>query len=84
MFKFKNIFKNKLNNIKLGPDGVITQIGHNFKHEYSEKLEEKEKPKNIETLYKLDKEIPPYLYYTNKLNENINLEYGDPMNKPFG
>ena len=50
--------------IVLGPDGQLTQIGNKL----NEEISDKKKKKDREIFYRLLEEIPPYLYYTNKID----------------
>lgn len=50
--------------IVLGPDGQLTQIGNKL----DEDISDKKKKKDREIFYRLLEEIPPYLYYTNKID----------------
>ncbi len=55
--------------IVLGPDGEITQIGNKLNENNST---EKTK-KGSQIIYRLFDEIPPYLYYTNKIDTTTTL-----------
>ena len=66
----KKIKSNSISNGKvvvLGPDGNITQIGSKIDDVNFQNKQYKKKP---EIFYRLFDEIPPYLYYTNKIDTN--------------
>ena len=55
--------------VVLGPDGEITQIGNKL----NETIASKEAKKGSQVIYRLFDEIPPYLYYTNKIDTTVTL-----------
>ena len=57
--------------VVVAPDGELLKIGKSIK----EDIENRDKNKKDDVLYRLYDEIPPYLYYTNKLDENLLLNY---------
>jgi hypothetical protein len=68
--------KNKKNQqqsgvVVMAPDGELLKIGKSIK----EDAENRDKNKKDDVIYRLYDEIPPYLYYTNKLDENLLLNY---------
>lgn len=50
--------------VVIGPDGEITQIGSKL----SDDISNKKTKKSSQLLYRLFDKIPPYLYYTNKID----------------
>lgn len=68
----------------LGPDGEISELGHKI-----EKVNLKVDETKIEIEKKSVNErkgskVPPYLYYTSKIDNEVKLEYGNLLDKPFG
>lgn len=57
--------------VVVAPDGELLKIGKSIK----EDAENRDKNKKDDVIYRLYDEIPPYLYYTNKLDENLLLNY---------
>lgn len=57
--------------IIMAPDGTMMKIGKALNEELTG-LEEKKK--NDPTLYRLFDKIPPYLYYTNKIDGNLDID----------
>lgn len=65
--------------IVVGPSGELIKIGETIFDDLSllesSRASHKE---NDELVYRLFDEIPPYLYFTNKLDESVNVTYGNP------
>ena len=64
----------------LGPDGVMLQVGHSLNNK--ETIGEKKSQKR--PVYRLPNEVPAYLFFSNKLSNNVNLDYGNSLDRPFG
>ncbi len=68
----------------VGPDGEISSVGYTLSDEQVTVLKEKQTRSNQESVvYKLEPEVPPYLYYSKKLDDNVNINYGNMLDKPF-
>jgi hypothetical protein len=65
--------------IVVGPNGELIKIGETIFDDLSLMESSRASHKeNDELVYRLFDEIPPYLYFTNKLDESVNLTYGNP------
>ena len=80
-------FRDKLGVIVLAPDGRIVRIGRSLLEDSKLKMENEvirkstgEKPAESELVYRLFDKIPPYLYYTNKLDQNNVKSFDTPSN----
>jgi hypothetical protein len=61
------------------PDGEIVNFGVSYEVEESEKLKVRQQADNgefdDEIIYRLYESILPFLYFTNKLDKNLHLEF---------
>lgn len=74
-------------NVILGPDGEVSKIGISLNQQLADLQREKRDEKERQAaLYKLEDGgvPPPYLYYSNKLASDVDIEYGNLLDRPFG
>lgn len=75
-------------NVILGPDGEVSKIGISLNQQLADLQRDKrdEKEHCQAALYKLEDGgvPPPYLYYSNKLASDVDIEYGNLLDRPFG
>ncbi|CAF0829746.1 unnamed protein product [Brachionus calyciflorus] len=64
--------------IIIAPDGEVVKIGHTLHDEAN--ISDEDKKKN-EAIYRLFDQIPPYLYYTNKIDNSVNIDYENELPK---
>lgn len=56
----------------VAPDGEVIKIGKTLLDDYEK---DKYRKKDDNVVYRLYDKVPPYLYYTNKLDNNLNINY---------
>lgn len=62
--------------VVIAPDGELLNVGHTLLEETNDVLNQASN--NDDVVYRLFDQIPPYLYYTNKLEEGVQLSYATP------
>lgn len=72
----------RLGVLVLAPDGELVQIGKRVRDTLKVKSTTSNvghiKQQDQDIVYRLYDKIPPYLYYTNKIDQNVSLDYSDP------
>jgi len=68
----------------MGPDGKISNAGYTLTEEQMLSLNDKKvKDSSENVVYKLEPDVLPYLYHSKKLDDNVNINYGNMLDKPF-
>ena len=57
----------------IAPDGELLNVGHTLVEERNDRASN-----NDDVVYRLFDQIPPYLYFTNKLEDGVRLNYETP------
>lgn len=70
--------------IVIGPDGKPINVGKTLLYESNSVEPNRQNQEGSdEVVYRLFDKIPPYLYYTNKLEGNVRVSYDDSINGWF-
>lgn len=72
--------------VVVGPGGELINVGHTLIEDPNNNTDKSENNNNNQddVVYRLFDQIPPYLYYTNKLEEGVRLSYATPHSSQDG